>query len=122
MVDDGKSSGQQIARANIGLGYECMLDSMANLSFQELHIRAPVRLRGFGLRSLLQSSAAAFIGAVERSVSAFSGEAGVCRKLEHLLGGGAEGASWWRHLMESGTWTGREFRESWDYLKQEAEQ
>ena len=121
-----RAVGQQIPRANHGLGFECMLDllvdSMAGRSFQELHVRTPIRLRGFGLRSLLQSSPAAFIGAIERSVSAFSGEAGICRKLEHLLGGGQEGASWWRHLLESNTRTGREFGESWDCLRLEAEQ
>ena len=84
--------GQQIPRINMGWGFECMLnipvESMAELSFQELFIRSPIRLRGFGLRSLVQSIPAAFIGGVERSVSAFPGEGGICRKLEHLLGGG----------------------------------
>ena len=88
--------GQRIPRSDERLGYECVLDipvdSMHSLSFQELFIRTPIKLRGFGLRSLLQSVPAAFIGGVERSVSAFGGEEGVCRKLEHLLGGGGEGA------------------------------
>ena len=121
-----KAAGQQIPRTNQGLGYECMLDlpveSMSNLSFQELFVRTPIRLRGFGLRSLVQSIPAAFIGAVERSLSSFPGEGGVCRKLEHLLGGGADGALWWQHLMESNTRTGREFQESWNFLREEAEQ
>ena len=50
------------------------------------------------------------------------GEAGVCRKLEHLLGGGGEGAQWWRHLLDSDTRTGREFRECWSFLQREAGQ
>ena len=62
----------------------------------------------------------AFIGGVERSLSAFGGEEGVCRKLEHLLGGGGEGTQWWRHLLDSDTHTGREFQECWNFLQQEA--
>ena len=44
------------------------------------------------LTALVRSAPAAFIEATERSVSAFSGEEGVCRKLEHLMGPGARGA------------------------------
>ena len=121
-----RATGQKIPRTNHGLGYECMLnvpvDSMEGLSFQELFVRSPIRLRGFGLRSLTQSIPAAFIGGVERSVSAFPGEGGVCRKLEHLLGNGLEGAEWWRHLLDSNVRTGREFQESWDFLQREARQ
>ena len=121
-----KAAGQKIPRSNLGLGFECMLDiqveSMRNLSFQELFIRTPIKLRGFGLRSLVQSIPAAFVGGVERSVVAFPGEGGVCRKLEHLLGGGEEGAQWWRHLQDSNVRTGREYRECWEFLQREAEQ
>ena len=118
-----KAAGQQIPRTNQGLGYECILDipvnSMANNSFQELFVRTPIKLRGFGLRSLVQTSPTAFIGGLERSLSAFGGEEGICRKLEHLLGGGEQ---WWRHLLDSGTRTGEEFKESWTFLQQEAGQ
>ena len=123
-----KAAGQQIPRTNQGLGYECVLnipvDSMLGKSFQELFVRSPIKLRGFGLRSLVQSIPAAFIGGVERSVSAFQGEGGICRKLEHLLGDGVEGAQWWRHLMESNVRTGREFQETWEweFLQREARQ
>ena len=47
---------------------------VANLggkSFQDHFVRLPIRLRGFGLRSLVDTSAAAFIGGVEM---AFGGE------------------------------------------------
>ena len=121
-----RAAGQQIPRSDSGLGYECMLnvpvDTMAESSFQELFMRSPIKLRGFGLRSLVQSIPAAFIGGVERSLSAFPGERGVCRKLEHLLGDGVEGAQWWRHLMDSNSQTGREFKESWEFLQREARQ
>ena len=74
------------------------------------------------MRSLIQSIKAAFVGGVERSVSTFAGEEGVCKKLEHLLGGGAKGSLWWQHLAESDARTGREFKEAWNFLKEEAEQ
>ena len=121
-----RAVGQQIPRTNLGLGYECMLDipvdTMAGASFQELFVRSPIKLRGFGLRSLVQSAPAAFIGAVERSLSAFSGEEGVCRKLEHLLGAGGRGEQWWRALLGSNSRTGEEYRAAWDLLQREAEQ
>ena len=66
---------------------------LAGSSFHELFVRSHIKLRGFGLRSLVQSAPAAFIGAVERSVSAFSGEEGVCRELDHVLGTGGLGSS-----------------------------
>ena len=84
-----------------------------------VNVRTHIQIQ---LRSLTQSIPAAFIGGVERSVSAFPGEGGVCRKLEHLLGNGLEGAEWWRHLLDSNARTGREFQESWDFLQREARQ
>ena len=45
----GAVAGQQIPWSNQGLGFECMLDlpvePRANISFQELFVRAPIRLR-----------------------------------------------------------------------------
>ena len=93
---------------------------MAGKSFQELFGRTPIKLRGFGLRSLVHTSPLAFIGGIERSVSAFGGEEGLCRRLEHLVGGDGGEAQWWRHLLDSNTRTGHEFRECWDLLQREA--
>ena len=121
-----RAAGQQIPRSGMGLGCECVLhlpvDSMAGKSFQELFVRTSIKLRGFGLRSLVHTSPAAFIGGVERSVSAFGGEEGLCKRLEHLVGGEGGEAQWWRNLLDSNTRTGREFRECWDLLQREAEQ
>ena len=48
-----KTAGQLIPRREGGRGYECVLNipvsSMADISFQELLARTPVRLQGFGL-------------------------------------------------------------------------
>ena len=93
---------------------------MAGKSFQELFVRTPIKLRGFGLRSLVHTSPLAFIGGIERSVSAFGGEEGLCRRLEHLVEGDGGEAQWWRHLLDSNTRTGHESRECWDLLQREA--
>ena len=92
------------------------MDTIAGASFQDLFVRSPIKLRGFGLRSLVRSARAAFIGAVKRSLSAFSGEDGVCRKLEHLLGVGGRGEQWWRALLGSNSRTGEEYSTAWDLL------
>ena len=94
---------------------------MAGRSFQELFVRSPVRLRGFGLRSMEESTAAAFIGGTELALPSFSGSLGLCRPLEHLLGG-RDGDSWWRCLLESECRTAQEFRRSWRALFEEGEQ
>ena len=44
----------------------------------------------------------------------------MCRRLEHLVGGDGGEAQWWRHLLDSNTRTGHEFRECWDLLQREA--
>ena len=69
--------GQMIPRWEQGLGYECVLkppiDNMTQLSFQELFIRTPIRQKGSGLRSMLTTCPAAFIGGVEKSLPMFFG-------------------------------------------------
>ena len=118
---------QHIPRKDEGRGFECLLDipvfSMEGQSFQELLVRSPVRLRGFGLCSMEESSAAAFIGAAELALPSFSGSLGLCRQLEHLLGGGpSEGDSWWRCLVDSGCRTAQEYLRAWQALRIEGEQ
>ena len=121
-----RSAGQHIPRKEEGLGCEGVLDipvdSMSGHSFQELFVRNPIKLRGFGLRSLVDTIPAAFIGAAELSITAFPGQEGVCRQLEGLLGEGGEGDSWVRSLLQSDTRTGREFSQSWTALQAEGHQ
>ena len=104
-----RAAGQHIPRREEGLGTECVVDiPVANLggkSFQDHFVRLPIRLRGFGLRSLVDTSAAAFIGGVEM---AFGGEEA------------EEG--WWQTLLDSGSRTGEEFSSSWSSLQREGEQ
>ena len=121
-----QAAGQKIPRWEQGLGYECVLnppiDSMTQLSFQELFIRTPIRQKGFGLRSMLTTCPAAFIGGVEKSLPMFSGEQGICRQLQHQVGDGGMGEEWWRTLQASNCRTGREFTESWTHLQMEGAQ
>ena len=101
--------GQHMPWVEEGLGIECVLDmpvdSMVGCSFQELFTRLPIRIRGFGLRSLVDTAPAAFIGVVEMS-----------------LGGEEAEDRWWQFLLESGTQTGQEFGDSWQLLQREGEQ
>ena len=56
-------------------------------SFASWVVRLPVRLGGWGLRSLVETSLSAFIGAVEQAVPSFSGPEGICPQLSNYLGG-----------------------------------
>ena len=101
--------GQHVLRHEEGLGTECVLDvpvdSMVGRSFQELVVRLPIRLRGFGLRSFADTSLTAFIGGVELAL----GEANM------------EG-SWWRMLLDSNSCVAREYSNCWEIIQREGEQ
>ena len=74
-------------------------------SFQEIAVRLPIRLRGFGLRSFAETAPQAFIGGVEMA-----------------LGGGEADQGWWRSLLESGSRTGAEYGACWTKLQREGQQ
>ena len=59
----------------------------SNRTFQEWVIRLPVRLGGFGIRSLNETSCIAFLGALEQAIPAFQGQNGVCPQLVDVMGG-----------------------------------
>ena len=100
----------------------------SNLSFQQWVVRQPVRLGGFGFRSLVDTAGPAFIGALEQSVPSFCGENGICPQLADQLGGEecfgeeADGEQRWRVMLNSGSREGEELRRVWDLLKPEEEQ
>ena len=91
-------------------------------------IRQPVRLGGFGFRSLADTVGPAFIGALEQSVPFFCGENGICPQLAEQLGGEecfgeeATGDERWRVMLNSGCREGEELRKVWNLLKLEEEQ
>ena len=83
---------------------------------------------GMGLRSLTDLSPAAYIGAVEQSVTGFTGERGVCPVLSNVVGGedcfgrAAPTDTRWRIMLGSGCRVGHEYEQAWNTMRQEAEQ
>ena len=76
---------------------------------------------GFGLRSKVETSPAAFIGGLEQALPHFTGEGGLCQLLQPVLG------DWtgqvdkrWQQLLQSGCRTAKEFSASWVVLQEEA--
>ena len=81
------------------------MDTLQSKSFQEISVRLPIRLRGFGLRSFVETAPQAFIGGIEMA-----------------LGGGEAEQGWWRTLLESGSRTGAEYGACWTKLQREGQQ
>ena len=85
-----------------------------------------MRLGGWGLRSLEETSLAAFVGAVEQAVPSFQGPQGICTQLTEYLGGeesfghevGVEGR--WQVMLERGGRLGEEFQLCWGRMRLEA--
>ena len=78
------------------------------------------------MRSLVETSKAAFVGAVEQAVPSFTGPEGMCPQLDGYLGGeesfgeGGGGEGRWLHLLEHGGRLGTEFRDAWGNMRLEA--
>ena len=121
-----RSSGLHIPREEEGRGTECVLDvpvrGLRGQSFQHWLARLPVRERGMGLRSQVETIPAAFIGSLEMSLPFLCGEGGQLRQLEPVVGNirEAEEGSRWRTLLESECKTAREFQACWEGLQGEA--
>ena len=106
------------------MGIECVLTapglpaSLQGRSYQQWLVRQPVRLRGLGLRSLLETSPAAFCGAVEMAVPRLTGEEGFCPSLEAVVGV-VEGPERWTDFLAAGSRTAREFNKAWGGMRVE---
>ena len=121
--------GFHIPKEAEGKEWDCVLPvpvhQRANKSYQEWIIRLPVRLGGFGFRSLEDMAGIAFIGALEQAVPALAGEDGICRQLEEVMGGqecfgeDAPADQRWRVMLASISREGEELRRVWANLKQE---
>ena len=118
------ATGLSVPMVDEGRGVEhCPVPGIARLagkSYQNWMIRTPVRLGGMGLRSVAETSLAAFIGGVEQSVPHFVGEGGTCQQLRPVLGDMQDTATRWAGMMSSGIRTGSEFAAAWQTLREEA--
>ena len=80
------------------------------------------------MRSLVDLSPAAYIGAVEQAVPSFTGIRGVCPVLSNVVGGeecfnrAAPTDTRWRIMFEFGCRVGQEYKHAWDLMRQEAVQ
>ena len=105
---------------------ECVLhvedvDWVAGKTFQQLLIPQPIKLGGLGLRSMVETSPAAFIGGVEMSLPHFTGVGGICPILEGVIGI-IEGGTRWSSFLTQESRTSREFKDAWLALRSEAAQ
>ena len=121
-----KATNLSIPKTEEGKGFECCIQTPVTRhqgrSYQDWILRTPVRLGGFGLRSMADIALPAFLGAVEQALPHFLGEEGIFPQLETTLLEVGEGPNRWRGLLESGCRTGEELRGLWSTLQEEATQ
>ena len=125
------ATGLSIPRSSTNSPWNCVLPipvmERDKQTFQEWVVRLPVRLGGFGIRSLQDTSSIAFLGALEQAVPAFQGERGVCHQLSNIFGGDecfGEDATGdrWRVMLASDCREGKELRRLWRNLQEEERQ
>ena len=110
-----------IPRVEECLGVECIFRALGlpprlqGRSYQNWLMRQPVRLCGLVLRSLVETSPAAFCGGVEMALPHLTGEQGVCPSLQGVLGD-VEGPASWREFQQGGSRTAKEFGWAWGTL------
>ena len=107
-----------------GLGWDCSLqahkDGLETRSLQNLVLRQPVMIGGFGLRSQAELSPAAFVGDLEQALTHFAGAEGVCQQLVGVIGEGqGQVDRRWKPLHDSGC---RVLTQVWSDLQREATQ
>ena len=110
-----------------GLCLRVPVPGLDHRSFQEWAVRLPVRLYGWGLRSLADSCGPAYLGALETALPYMAGLGKVCPELAELWGGeecwsaAASQEDRWRTVLESGCSQGGELRRLWGRVQQEAQ-
>ena len=121
-----KAAAMSIPRVDEGRGLEhcpsLPVRRLQHKSYQDWMVRMPVRLGGMGLRSVADTSLAAYLGGLEQALPHFLGEEGLCPQLQPVLGDTDSPATRWRGLTTSGCRTGEEMVWAWQTLKREAEE
>ena len=98
-----KAALMSIPRVDEGRGLEhcpsLPVRRLQQRSYQDWMVRMPVRLGGMGLRSVADTSLAAYIGGLEQALPHFVGEGRLCPQLQHVLGDMASPSTKWRNLI-----------------------
>ena len=109
-----------------GLTLRIPIPGLDSRSFQEWAVRLPVRLYGWGLRSLQDSCGPAFLGTLETAIPYMAARENICPQMADLWGGedcwgvNAPTDDRWRRVLSSGCSIGEELREIWERIQVEA--
>ena len=111
-----RAAGLSIPQQEEGRGVECTLQlpvhHLSGRSYQACIRRTSVRHGGLGIRSMVDTSLAAFFGGMEQPIPHLVGQDGVRQQLAPQLGA-VRGARRCEHLLRSGCRTGRELSGMW---------
>ena len=109
-----------------GLTIHVPIPELNGKTYQEWTVRLPIRLYGWGFRSLASTCGPAYLGALETAVPFMTTKETICPALSEVWGGEE---SWgheaptetrWQTLLESGCPEGIELAHAWDKLQSEA--
>ena len=122
------ATGFKIPKGNApgGLLIKVPIPSLDQRSFQEWAVRLPARLYGWGLRSLEDTCAPAYIGTLETAIPFMAGRGNVCPQLAESFGGeecwgeAVPTEDRWRVVLASGCTVGQELKRSWGRIRIEA--
>ena len=79
--------GVKVPRGDAGDPVDCPVSGLQGLSYQELLIRLPIRLHGWGLRSLASTCGPAYLGALETAIPFMTVKDKYCPVMEGKWGG-----------------------------------
>ena len=65
----------------------CPVVGLDNKTYQEWLVRLPVKLYGWGLRSLKETCGPAYLGALETAIPYMAARGNICPQLEQTWGG-----------------------------------
>ena len=118
--------GFEVPRGEAGDKVACPVGELDRRSYQEWVVRLPIRLHGWGLRSLKETCGPAYFGALETAIPFMAARDKLCTQMETDWGGeecwgeAAEPSNRWRVVLESGCLEGRELQRWFQMLQSEA--
>ena len=117
-IPRGEEGGDMIVR--------CPITDLDGRSYQEWLIRLPVKLHGWGFRSLRETCGPAYLGALETAIPFMAARDMICPQMAAVWGGeeswaeGAADETRYRVLLQSGCQEGEELRRVWESLESRA--